>query len=146
MNDIALIEKIRTFIFNNCEAFDKLKPFYVDSNLSSSENNSINKAPSPRPITDILGNKMYTYNFTIMSKEYTTDDIDRINNLHFLEQVEEWFEEQSDNGNYPNLAEDIEVTDFYLTDMGFLYENSPESQVGIYQLQGCIKFIKKLNN
>lgn len=130
----TIIDKLREY-FSKCEAFNKESPFYTDFNSEEPCNYSLNAMPSPKPIKDVLGNREYTYNFAITSKEYTTSDLERIGNLGLFEKVQKWVEEKDDIQEYPNLGKNIEVTEICVTDSAFLFENDEKSDIGLYQIQ-----------
>lgn len=137
----TLIEKLRDF-FSKCYLFDESSPFYTDFNSEEPSNYSLNSLPSPQSTQDILQNKYYVKNFAITSREYTPTDLERIENLGLYEQLEKWVEEKNDNDDYPDLGKNIEVTGIHITNAGFLYENDPKNNTGLYQIQFQIEFIK----
>lgn len=137
----TLIEKLRDY-FSKCSLFDENSPFYTDFNSEEPNNYSLNSLPSPQSTEDVLQNKYYTKNFAITSREYTPTDLERIENLGLYEKLEEWVEEKNDTADYPELGDNIEVTGIYITDAGFLYENDPKNNIGLYQIQLQINYIK----
>lgn len=140
-NDKTLIEKLREY-FSEFSLFDKNYPFYADFNSEEPCNHSLNLLPGTQKKEDVMGNKYYIKNFAITSKEYTPTDLERIENLGLFEQLEDWVEEQNDIGNFPDLGENIEVTSIVVTNTGYLYENDPKNNIGLYQIQFQIEFTK----
>lgn len=140
-NDETLIEKLREY-FSKFSLFDKNSPFYADFNSEEPCNYSLNLLPGTQKKEDVMGNKYYIKNFAITSKEYTPTDLERIENLGLFEQLEDWVEEQNDIGNFPDLGENIEVTSIVVTNTGYLYENDPKNNIGLYQIQFQIEFTK----
>lgn len=130
----SIIDRLREY-FAKCEIFNKESPFYTDFNSEEPGNYSLNAMPSPKPEKDILGNRIYIYNFAITSKAYTTSDLERIQNLGLCEKVQKWVEDKDDIQDYPELGENIEVTEIGVTNSGFLFENDEKSDIGLYQIQ-----------
>lgn len=137
----TVIDKLREY-FSKCELFNGNSPFYTDFNSEEPSNYSLNSLPSPQSTKDILGNRYCIKNFAITSKEYTPTDLERIENLGLYENLENWVEEQNYLENFPNLGANIEVTSIAITNAGFLYENDPENNIGLYQIQGQINYTK----
>lgn len=130
----TIIDRLREY-FSKCEAFNKESPFYTDFNSEEPSNYSLNAMPSPKPSKDILGNREYIYNFAITSKEYTTSDLERMENLGLFEKVQRWVEYKDDIQDYPDLGKNIEVTELSITNSVFLFENDEKSDIGLYQIQ-----------
>ena len=140
-NDNSIISKLRKY-FSKFTLFNKDSPFYTDFNSEEPSNYSLNAMPSPKPTKDVLGNREYIYNFAITSKAYTTSDLERIANLGLYESLQKLVEENDDSQDYPKLGDNIEVTEISVTNSGFLFENDPQSDIGLYQIQLQMKYIE----
>jgi len=83
----------------------------------------------------INGATLREYPFAIQSMEYTSADLERLENNGFYEALADWFETQTEAGVLPTLdagktAEAIEASGW-----GFILEQG-ESGSGIYQITG----------
>lgn len=140
-NENIIISKLREY-FSKFTLFNKDSPFYTDFNSEEPNNYSLNAMPSPKPTKDVLGNREYIYNFAITSKEYTSSDLERIANLGLCESLQKLIEEKDDSQDYPELGDNIEVTEMSVTNSGFLFENDKERDIGLYQIQLQMNYIE----
>ena len=82
---------------------------------------------------DILGNRRFENNYVFYAKENIRDEVDRADMCDFLEDFAEWLEEQSDNGNLPELPGNYEAIELS-TSGGTLYDVT-EDGAGVYMVQ-----------
>lgn len=84
-------------------------------------------------VTDIVGNKTFENNYVFYAKEAAADEVDRQDNYDFLEDFQDWLDDQNDAGNLPVLpgryeAESLEVSNAMLFDID-------GNGAGLYQVQ-----------
>ena len=131
-----MIEAIIEYL-KQCELFKNIEDIGVDYQSDQHDDFSINTIPENRVISeDVIGNREMQFSFNLMSRVYTATDLDRITNLHFLDDLAEWIYEQDQKGNYPKLPKENQIsTGIEVTSFGYLYSNDAEIQNGIYQMQ-----------
>lgn len=131
-----MIEAIIEYL-KQCELFKNIEDIGVDYQSDQPDDFSINTIPENRVISeDIIGNREMQFSFNLMSRVYTATDLDRITNLHFLDDLAEWIYEQDQKRNYPKLPKENQIpTGIEVTSFGYLYSNDAEIQNGIYQMQ-----------
>lgn len=131
-----MINSIKKYI-EKCELFENIKEINVDYQDDQTDNFSINTIPENRLINeDVTGIRYMQISFNLMSRVYTATDLDRIENLHFLDDLAEWIYEQNEANNLPELPKENQVaTSIEVTNNGYLYSNNPDIQNGIYQMQ-----------
>lgn len=131
-----MIEAIIEYL-KQCELFKNIEDIGVDYQSDQPDDFSINTIPENRVISeDVIGNREMQFSFNLMSRVYTATDLDRITNLHFLDDLAEWIYEQDQKGNYPKLPKENQIsTGIEVTSFGYLYSNDAEIQNGIYQMQ-----------
>lgn len=88
---------------------------------------------------DVCGNQKWQYNALIQSREYTSDDLARLNASEFTENFIFWTEEQNAGKNFPKLGKDIIVTRIS-ADNGILLALDEDGDRGVYQIQLHIFF------
>lgn len=86
-----------------------------------------------KTMTDIIGNKTFTNNYTFYAKESAAHETDRAENYDFLEGFSEWLDEQNDNDNLPTLPGRYKAVD--LTAANGLLFDIDEDGTGLYQVQ-----------
>lgn len=131
-----MIEAIIEYL-KQCELFKNIEDIGVDYQSDQPDDFSINTIPENRVISeDVIGNREMQFSFNLMSRVYTATDLDRITNLHFLDDLAEWIYEQNQKGNYPKLPKENQIpTGIEVASFGYLYSNDAEIQNGIYQMQ-----------
>ena len=131
-----MIDSIQDYI-KQCELFKNIESINVDYQDEEPDNYSINSIPENRLINeDVIGNKYMQFSFTLTSRVYTATDLDRIQNLHFLDDFAEWIYEQNEMGNLPILPKGNQIaTEIIVTSNAYLYSNDPKIQNGVYQMQ-----------
>lgn len=92
---------------------------------------------------DVLGNRVVhkQYNLALYARGWTIDDVARLENTTFLEDLADWVEEQQMAGEAPKFGDnpdDEEIT----AQNGMLYQLDPNGQTGLYQIQIAIFYEK----
>lgn len=116
---------------------------HIDQTESEPVNYSIQTSGLVKLREDILGNQTWQYNALLQSREYTADDLSRLNASAFTENFIFWVEEQNSSGNYPHLAENFIPTSIK-ADNGMLLALDEDGDRGLYQIQLHLRFNKSL--
>jgi hypothetical protein len=85
-------------------------------------------------VTYINGKRLMEYPFAFRSMESTADDLARLENNGFYEAFAEWLDEQTNDGDLPNLPEGKTAEAIEALGWGYLYEQG-DSETGVYQVQ-----------
>ena len=83
---------------------------------------------------DILGNQTWQYNALLQSREYTADDLSRLNAAEFIERVVFWTADRSRSGQLPRLPPGFEPVSIS-ADNGMLLALDDDGDRGVYQVQ-----------
>ena len=116
---------------------------HYDQTESEPVNYSIQTSGLVKFSEDILGNQTWQYNALLQSREYTADDISRLNASEFTEDLIFWVENQNMIRNFPELDmgfEPIKIS----ADNGMLLALDEDGDRGIYQIQLHLTFNKTL--
>lgn len=87
----------------------------------------------------INGSSLRAYPFAFQSVESTADDLERMANAGFYEELAAWFESKTKSGSLPTLASGKTSEEIFATGWGFLFQQS-QSETGIYQIQCRLVF------
>ena len=90
----------------------------------------------------IDGGEKHQYSFSLVAREFTFQDVERVENAAFLEQFSEWIGEQERARNFPDFGEGIEITAMECAN-GFLYQLDETGQKGLYQIQCKIFYTRR---
>ena len=82
---------------------------------------------------DILDRKTCEYPFAFQSMESTADDLARLENLGFYEDLAAWFDSQTEAGELPDLGPKKTAIAIEALTWGYIFEQG-ESQTGVYQV------------
>lgn len=138
-----MIGAIRDFL-KTCPCFKELKEIGVDFLSNDANIASIDRTPiQPTKNTRISGNRIKQLSFTLRAKFNHTDEIkQQIENSNFLEDFEDWLEEQNDEENYPKFKKNKKVTDMYISSSNYLLAIDPTLRKAVYQVQIIIEYEK----
>lgn len=136
-----MIGKLREYL-NTCPYFDSLKSLGIDFLSNDVNVASIDKTPiQPTKNSRIIGNKKKQASFTLKVKLNHSDELkQQIENSDFLEDFEDWLEEQNDIGNFPKLKNNKRVTDIYVSSSNYLLAIDPTLRKAIYQVQIIVEY------
>ena len=88
------------------------------------------------------GSSIRQYQFNFNSREfYGMDRLQAIQNSTFYEKFGEWVEEQSHEGNLPELPEGMEALSISVLTPGYLFDMSMDT--ARYQIQLQLKYLKE---
>lgn len=137
----SLLEAMKNFVqqYPNIADID----LHYDQTESEPVNYSIQTSGLVKLSEDILGNQTWQYNALLQSREYTADDISRLNASEFTENFIFWVEHQNMTHNFPRLDSGFEPTKIS-ADNGMLLALDDDGDRGLYQIQLHLKFNKSL--
>ena len=91
---------------------------------------------------DILGNKIFTNQYTFLARETASDEVDRGDKQDFLEDFADWLDEQNSSDNLPILSGAFKAQSLSVSN-AFLFDIS-EDGTGLYQVQITLKIKKEV--
>lgn len=142
-----MIGAIRTYL-KPCPCFDGLKEMGIDFLSNDANVASIDRTPiQPLKNEKISGTKLKQVSFTLKVKLNHSDELkQQIENSDFLEDFEDWLEEQNDLKNFPKFKENKKVTKIYVSSSNYLLTIDPTLRKAIYQVQIIVEYEKKDKN
>lgn len=92
---------------------------------------------------DVLGNviKHKQYNFALYARNWTIDDVIRLENSDFLEMFQNWVEQQQYAGLTPKVGDNPDDEEISAQN-GMLFQIDENGQTGLYQIQIAITYEK----
>ncbi|MCI8575772.1 MAG: hypothetical protein HFI09_04810 [Bacilli bacterium] len=142
-----MIGAIRTYL-DECPFFNNLKAIGVDFLSNDANIASIDRTPI-KPLINgkISGAKIKQASFTLRVKLNHSDELkQQIENSDFLEDFEDWLEEQNDIKNFPIFKKNKKVTNIYVSSSNYLLSIDPALRKAVYQVQIIIEYEKKDKN
>lgn len=142
-----MIGAIRTYL-KECPCFDKLKEIGIDFLSNDANIASIDRTPiQPLRKANIGGIKFKQASFTLRVKLNHSDELkQQIENSDFLEELEDWIEDQNDIGNFPKFKDNKKVTNIYISSSNYLVMIDPTLRKAVYQVQIIVEYEKKDKN
>lgn len=142
-----MIGAIRTYL-KDCPCFDILKAIGVDFLSNDANIASIDKTPiKPLKKENVGRTKLKQASFTLRVKLNHSDELkQQIENSDFLEEFEDWLEDQNDIKNFPKFKDNKKVTDIYVSSSNYLIAIDPTLRKAVYQVQIIIEYEKKDKN
>lgn len=133
---MSVIGKIQDFLMEY-QSFELLTDV-----VGESESYAIFPIASSKIVQDTVGNKTYVREFKIVFKKSLIDEVSRQSNHDWLEGFCDWIEEQTDNGNFPDLGNDYIVSEFVFYDL--VFNPSEDFMDGVYSLLIRITYKKEV--
>lgn len=131
---MSMLSVIKAYIKTNPN-IESSVPVWVDFMGSEPDQISIIPIPGSRVIEDYInGDSMRAFPFAIQSVESTADELERLQNSGFYEELSEWFETQTFSGVLPTLEDDKVAESIETMGWAYLFAQG-ESQTGVYQIQ-----------
>lgn len=142
-----MIGAIRTYL-KPCPCFNDLKEMGIDFLSNDANVASIDRTPTqPLKNEKISGTKLKQASFTLKVKLNHSDELkQQIENSDFLEDFEDWLEEQNDLKNFPKFKENKKVTKIYVSSSNYLFAIEPTLRKAVYQVQIIVEYEKKDKN
>lgn len=88
---------------------------------------------------DILGNETWQYNAVLQSREYTSDDLSRLDASVFTEAFTFWIGSRNRSGDFPELPNGM-TPESITADNGMLIAVDEDGDRGVYQIQIHLTF------
>ena len=138
-----MIGSIRDYL-KQCPYFNDLKSMGIDFLSNDVNIASIDRTPiQPLKNNRVTGNKIKKAIFTLKVKLNHSDELkQQIENSDFLENFEDWLEEQDDIANFPILKQNKKVTSIYVSSSNYLLAIDPSLRKAIYQVQIIVEYEK----
>lgn len=139
---MSIIKSLQTYLetYEGMEQIKDIKTYVADATngyaLSPTGNSKVSE--------DILGNKIFTNQYSFLAKEHALDEVDRSEKQDFLEDFSDWLEEQNSMGNLPQLQGKFKALELIVSN-GLLLDIDEDS-TGLYQVQLNLKIKKEINN
>ena len=143
-----MIGAIRNYL-KQCPSFEILKEMGIDFLSNDANIASIDKTPiNPlKKEKNVYGTKLKQASFALRVKLPHSDELkQQIENSDFLEDFEDWLEEQNDINNFPMFKENKKVTNIYVSSSNYLLTLEPTMRKAVYQVQIIIEYEKKDKN
>jgi hypothetical protein len=115
-----------------CDDFD------TDRLRAEAESLGIYKQPTNETVDYIDGSTLCTDYFYIVARQEAQEERDRVSNQEFLEQFEQWIEEQNYKSNYPqgHNIEEISVANSF-------YMQETDGEQAVYQISVGVTYRKE---
>ncbi len=128
----SLLEAMKNFVqqYPNIADID----LHYDQTEPEPVNYSIQTSGLVKLSEDVCGNQIWQHNALLQSREYTSDDLSRLNASAFTEDFIFWIEVQNANRNYPELCSGFTPIKIS-ADNGILLYLDDDGDRGVYQIQ-----------
>lgn len=126
-------------LFEGCPLLAELTQ-RVDALGARTEEYGIYPAGSSVVSEDMAGAKTWQYNFVLQAERMTVDDLTRLENSDFIEQLQDWVEAQNRDG-VPLSGEGVEFISISAGN-GAIVDWDDKEQYGTYKVQ-CTMIIEK---
>ena len=138
---MTIIEAVKTFV--------QQYPLLANSRLNvdflpeDAQSYSIETVPGKEIVKKYIdGTSLRQFSFIVASREYFGEDIrQQIDNLGFYEDLGNWFEQCTREGNLPDLGIGRTSQSIEVTTSGYVF--IPNENVARYQIQCQLKYIKE---
>lgn len=138
----SILEALQKYIAK-CELLNNLD-LHIEQVESDPTNYSIGSAGQVLLSEDILGNQTWQYNAILQSREYTADDLSRLDNAAFTEQFIFYLQDKNTQGDLPVLLDGCTAQQIY-ADNGIILSLDENGDRGIYQIQIHLIFEREVN-
>lgn len=128
----SLLEAMRDYVKQYPRISDL--DLHIDQTDSEPVNFSVETAGLTLVSEDVCGNETWQYNSLLHSREYTADDMQRLDASEFTEAFVFWIRFQNKEQNFPETGEDIEPQSI-TADNGLLLALDENGDRGLYQIQ-----------
>ena len=128
----SLLEAVSGFV-KECPFLNDID-LHVDQVDEEPQSYAVTTAGLAKISEDILGGQTWQYNATLQSREYTADDLSRLNASEFTERFVFWTADRSRSGQLPELPSGFEAVSVS-ADNGMLLALDDDGDRGIYQVQ-----------
>lgn len=139
---MSIIKALREWLAE-CPELQKLsKDGYIDFTKDDKENYGISPGGETTVRRYIDSSSIQQYSFSIFARRYTAEDIGRLENAEFLENLSQWMDSKALAGELPNLGEGTE-TQAVTSNFSSLFEADTSRKTGLYQIPCELIYRKK---
>lgn len=131
-NNLSLLSSVKEFV-EKCPFFADID-LHIDQTENTPVNYSIQTSGLTKLTENVFGDQQWQYNAILQSREYTADDISRLNATNFTERLIFWVEEQNKLSKLPELGGNRSAVSIS-ADNGLLLALDDDGDRGIYQVQ-----------
>lgn len=128
-----LLEAVRSFV-SECPFLADIDILHIDQVDEQPQSYAVTTAGLAKLSEDILGGQTWQYNALLQSREYTADDLSRLNASAFTENFVFWVEDRNSSRQFPQLPDGFEPVSIS-ADNGMLLALDEDGDRGIYQVQ-----------
>lgn len=134
MNNKSVGQAVREFV-TTCPFIQDFSITHIDFTGDSANNCGVADYGESSPLDIYMdGSVLLQHNFSLFARGYTIDDMDRLDNIGFVEHFSQWIRVQSMQGNFPDLGEN-RTADSMEAANGALFDIDENGEKGLYQIQ-----------
>lgn len=142
---MTVIEGIRTWLAG-CPLLDDFTGGqHIDWTDESAGNYGImpTGCAETETVYDVCGGvtRYKQYNLSLYARNWTIDDVVRLENTAFLDAFQTWVEEQQAAGLTPKFGDEPDEEEISARN-GMLFQLSEDGQTGLYQIQLAVTYVK----
>ncbi len=141
----SIIEAVKEY-FEECPELGKLSKVKVDFLSSDVGSYSVEETPATPVVKNFVdGSRECQFLFVFASRSFYATDTNRqnIDNLHLLENIREWLEENNRNNQFPDLGENRQVESIEVTTGGYLFGINDSGRHARYQIQCKLTYLER---
>lgn len=140
---MTVIQALRDFI-QACPFLDTL---LEDIHIDFTDDNITSYGISPTGESTVKeyvgGTKVKQYNASLYIRDFTADDIYRLENCEFLENFSTWIDQQNGVRNFPVISDSIEIDSISCSN-GMLFDLDETGDKGTYQIQIHLIYTRRI--
>ena len=138
---MSIIGGIKSYL-QTCPHLQEFIGAYVDFTEDDPSNYGIMPAGDVT-LQKYIGGAKKQYNFVLYAREFTFEDIQRLENCEFLEHLSDWIFTQDQKKNFPFIGSDKQPSRIQCAN-GFLFNLDEENgDRGLYQIQFQLFYFQK---
>lgn len=128
----SLLEAVKAFV-QSCQFLSEID-LHIDQVDEEPQSCAVMTTGLVKLKEDILGNQTWQYNAVLQSREYTADDLSRLNASVFTEKFVFWVEDMNAKRLLPGLPNGM-TAESISADNGMILAVDEDGDRGIYQVQ-----------
>lgn len=139
----SIIDGIRRYIAG-CPLMSEFdgKHRHIDWTEADNDNYGIFPDTDDTVTQYIGGSQERRYACSVIIRRLSKQDADRLNNSEFLERLQRWFEERTEEDELPDLPEGCEALDITAAN-AMMSEMSATGKYGTYSMQIILKYFRE---
>lgn len=128
----SILEAVKAFL-KSCPFLSEID-LHIDQVEEEPQSYAVTTSGLIKQREDILGGQTWQYNAVLQSREYTADDLSRLNASAFTERFVFWTEQMNSDRQLPELPDGMK-SESISADNGMLLALDDDGDRGIYQVQ-----------